>query len=73
MEAGKKAVRKLGKRVKHLRESKRWTQEHLAALLGVEQSYISAIERGLYSPSFPRLVCLAAIFDMTISEFCQGI
>lgn len=73
METGKKAIRKLGKRLKRLRESKRWTQEHLASLLGVEQSYVSGIERGLYSPSFPRIARLAEIFDMTISEFCKGI
>lgn len=29
----KKAVRKLGKRLKELREAKRWTQEHVAVLL----------------------------------------
>jgi transcriptional regulator with XRE-family HTH domain len=73
MDTGKKAVRKLGKRVKQLRESKRWTQQHLAASLGVEQSYISGIERGEYSPSFPRLARLAEIFDLTISDLCQGI
>jgi transcriptional regulator with XRE-family HTH domain len=73
MDTGKKAVRKLGKRVKQLRETRRWTQEHLAASLGVEQSYISGIERGLYSPSFPRLARLAEIFGVTISELCNGI
>ncbi|HEY9785746.1 MAG TPA: helix-turn-helix transcriptional regulator [Candidatus Obscuribacterales bacterium] len=65
MDTGKKAVRKLGKRIKQLREEKHWTQQHLAATLGVEQSYISGIERGEYSPSFPRLSRLAEIFDLT--------
>jgi len=73
MDTGKKAVRKLGKRVKQLREAKRWTQGHLAAAMGVEQSYISAIERGQSSPSFPRLALLSEVFDLTISELCQGI
>jgi transcriptional regulator with XRE-family HTH domain len=73
METGKKAVRKLGKRLKELREAEGWTQQHLAALLGVEQSYISGIERGVYSPSFPRLCRLAGLFELTISQLCEGI
>jgi len=73
MEIGKKAVRKLGKKIKQLREANAWTQGHVAALLGVEQSYISGIERGLYSPSFPRLARIAQIFGLTISQLCDGI
>ncbi len=73
MDAGKKAVRKLGGRVKELREAKGWTQQHLAASLGVEQSYISGIERGTYPPSFPKLVRLAVIFELSISDLCKDI
>jgi len=73
MDAGKKAVRKLGRRVKELREAKGWTQQHLAAGLGVEQSYVSGIERGIYAPSFIRLARLAVLFDMKISELCHDI
>jgi len=73
MEIGKKAVRNLGKRIKQLRDEKQWTQADLASLLGVEQTYISGIERGEYSPSFSRLARLAQIFELTISELCEGV
>jgi len=73
METGKKAVKRFGKRLKQLRQSKRWTQEHLAAALSVEQSYISGIERGLYGPSFQRLARLAEIFEISVSELCNDI
>lgn len=40
----------LGRRIKRLREQKRWSQQHLADLLGVSTKSISNWERGKFPP-----------------------
>ena len=73
MDIGKRAVRRLGKRIREIREQKRWTQDDLAAAVDVEQSYVSRVERGVLSPSFPRIVLLAEALDVTVSELCKTV
>ena len=46
----------LGKRIMALRKAKGWTQEQLAAQLGISAQAVSKWERGLSLPS-PSLPC----------------
>jgi transcriptional regulator with XRE-family HTH domain len=73
MDAGKKAIRRFGKRLQQLRKSRLWSQQELAARIDVEQSYISDVERAVFGPSFAKLASLAEVFEMTISELCSGV
>ena len=45
----------LGKRLQEIRKSKKFTQEQMAELVGVETSSISNIENGKYYPSADNL------------------
>ena len=50
----------LGRKIKRLRESKNFTQEYLAELVGIEQATLSNIERG---KSYPTVETLQKIAD----------
>lgn len=73
MKKTKKAIRQLGKRIRAMRLDRGWSQDHLGFLIDVEQTYISAVERGVYSPSFAKIVELADAFEVSLSEFLEGI
>ncbi|MFX1510838.1 MAG: helix-turn-helix transcriptional regulator [Promethearchaeota archaeon] len=49
-------------------DSKRWTQEGLAARVGVSRQTIIAIEKGTYNPSLELAFKLAMVFDVKIEE-----
>lgn len=49
-----------------LRKEKRWTQDQLAKMIGVDQRTISAWEKGVCEPSFAMLAKLCEIFNETI-------
>ena len=49
-----------------LRREKRWTQDQLAKMIGVDQRTISAWEKGVCEPSFAMLAKLCEIFNETI-------
>ena len=70
---GNKTVRQLGKRLRELRLQRKWSQQHLASLIGVEQAYISSIERGEYGPSVRRIAELAEALEITLPELFEGI
>lgn len=52
-------VHLLGANVRHYRKLKDMTQEELAALAGMERSYVSDLERGQRNPSVRALGRLA--------------
>jgi transcriptional regulator with XRE-family HTH domain len=72
MDKARKLVRKFGKRLRQLRQERGWTQQDLAILLEVEQSYISGVERGIYSPSLSKLGLLAECLGLTVAEMFEG-
>lgn len=41
----------LGMNVRHLREAKGWSQDHLSEESGLHRTYISGIERGVRNPT----------------------
>lgn len=55
--------------LRHAREFRRWTQEHLASELGISASYLSEIENGKKRPSLDLLDGYARIFGIQASTF----
>lgn len=63
----------IGKRIKKTRKEKRITQEMLSEMLDISVSYTSRIERGIVKISLETLVKTAAVLDMPVSYFLDGI
>lgn len=61
-------AKKLGKRVKELRENRKLTQLELAELLNMEASNLSKIERGIQIPKEESLIKLADAFKINIVD-----
>ena len=53
-------LRKLGRRVRAVRQAAGLSQEAAAAAAGLDRTYFSRIERGLVNPSFTTLERIAA-------------
>ena len=59
----------VGEKIRYLRLKKRWTQQHLAGLLGVDKSTISQYETYMRTPSYKILVKLCYIFQVSADFF----
>lgn len=57
-----------GLRIKHLRESKGWTQEYLAERMDISTNYLSSIERGKENPTFDMLINLSNALEVEMWE-----
>ena len=57
-----------GRRVRYLRESRRFTQEELAYRAGIHVTYLSGIERGVRNPSLRNIRAIALALDIPLSE-----
>ena len=55
-------------RLKVLRAERGWSQEKLAAELGVSRQTANAIETGRYDPSLPLAFKIAALFGKRVEE-----
>ena len=55
-------------RVKELRTQRGWTQEDLAAAVGVSRQSINSIERNRYVPSLPLALTFARVFGVSTDE-----
>jgi transcriptional regulator with XRE-family HTH domain len=53
------ALKKLGERIRQLRQAKKWTQEDLAGECGFDRSYVSGLEVGRRNPTYLKLLKLA--------------
>ena len=51
-----------------LRKEKHWSQDALAARVGVSRQCINAIETGKYDPSLPLAYKIVRVFGKTIEE-----
>ncbi len=65
--------KKLGKRVKQLRQENGLSQEALAHLAELDRTYIPSIEKGERNISLEVIQKLASAFEMTIGELLKGI
>jgi transcriptional regulator with XRE-family HTH domain len=59
-------LRKLGHRVRTLRDKKGWTQEDLAGEAGLDRSYVSGLESGRRNPTYLRLAALAKALNIPL-------
>jgi transcriptional regulator with XRE-family HTH domain len=63
------ALKRLGKRIRGLREQKGLSQEALADLTNIGRSYMSGIERGVRNCSTLHLLRLARALRVRIGDF----
>lgn len=56
----------LGLTIKEIRQEKKYTQEHLAMLCGITQTYLSQIERNQKEPTISALKDIAAALEMPL-------
>ena len=68
MDAGKRAIKNLSKRVFHLRTARGWTQERCAEEAQIATAYLSGVERGVRNPTVKVLARLAGAFRVTIGQ-----
>jgi transcriptional regulator with XRE-family HTH domain len=66
-------TRKLGERVKRLRQQRSWTQSELEAHLGLDRGHISEIEHGKRMIRLETLQTIAKGFDLTMSALLKGL
>jgi transcriptional regulator with XRE-family HTH domain len=59
----------LGKRIKHLRQQKGWSQMQLSKKLNTHQKQISGYERGIHAPSVELLIKMAELFNISLDYF----
>lgn len=62
----------IGKRIREIRKSKKWTQAYLSELADIEPSYMSHIERGATKFSMPTLMNIANALEVTLDELVYG-
>ena len=67
MDKGKRAIKRLSKRIRELRQAKRWTQEECAERAEMATAYLSGLERGVRNPTVKVLARLADAFHVPIA------
>ena len=65
--------RRLGARIRKLREKKGWSQEEFAEVSGLHRTYIGAVERGEKNLTLSTLLTLSKTLDTTIVRLFQGV
>lgn len=58
--------------MKALRETRRWSQTHLAEMAGVPASSISHFESGRRAPALATLLRIATAFDISLDVLVYG-
>jgi transcriptional regulator with XRE-family HTH domain len=61
----------LGQNVRRARKAAGWTQEDLTGRVGVEQDYVSKLERGQKNPKLSTILKFATAFDMSPDELLK--
>lgn len=64
---------KVGLRIKDLRAVNDVSQERFANKIGMDRTYLASIEVGQRNVTLQNLAKIANGFDMTLSEFFEGI
>ncbi|MEI9979859.1 MAG: helix-turn-helix transcriptional regulator [Edaphobacter sp.] len=62
---------RFGAKVRKVRLSRGWTQEHLAEKANVSLNFLNLIERGQRAPSFDNLERLAKVLRVAVYELFQ--
>ena len=58
----------MNNRLKDLRGTRGWSQQHLAERLEVSRQSVNAIETGRYDPSLPLAFKIAELFALAIED-----
>ena len=58
----------LGQKIRSLRKSRRWTQEQLSEMLGINPKSVLRIESGKTFPTIQNLEKIAKIFSVELSD-----
>lgn len=61
-----------GKRLKELRNQRRWTQKEVAARIGLQLSQFNKYESGMHVPPADKLIQLAELFATTTDYLLTG-
>lgn len=61
-----------GKRLKELRNQRRWTQKEVAAKIGLQLSQLNKYESGMHVPPADKLLQLAELFATTTDYLLLG-
>lgn len=62
-----------GLNLRHWRETKDLTQEQLAEIADLDQTYISGIERGVRNPGIRNVVRLARALGISTARLLEGV
>jgi transcriptional regulator with XRE-family HTH domain len=73
MDIGTRSLKRLGKRIRKLRQEQGMSQEAFAFEVELARSYVSGVERGMRNLSFKALVRVADALEVSVSELCSGI
>lgn len=65
------ALRRLGARIRALREAKGWNQEHFAAEAGIDRSYAHGLERGVRNITVLKLHQIAKALGVRMTAFFE--
>ena len=65
-------LKSVGSHIKTARNSAGLNQKQLAEDLGIEQKYLSEVERGSACPSFPLMVAISDRLDVSIQFLTRG-
>lgn len=63
----------VGLRLRQHREARGLTQERLAEKAGLDQTYISGIERGVRNPGIKNIVRLARALGIPVAKLLEGV
>jgi transcriptional regulator with XRE-family HTH domain len=66
-------LRRLGHRIRKLREGHGWTQVEMAEKIGLDRSFLADVERGKRNISIRNLYIIAKGFKKSLSEFLLGV
>jgi transcriptional regulator with XRE-family HTH domain len=69
----KEFLRKLGVRIRHLRDERSLSQDRLANECDMTQTYLSQIEHGERNPSVLKLAALAHAMGLTVAQILEGV
>lgn len=64
-------MRDVGRRISELRESRGWTQEHLAERAGFSAKYVQHVEGGSANLTIRSLVRLANLLRVPVSDLFE--
>lgn len=73
MKQDEEVLARFGKRLRHLRRAKGFSQEAFADACGLDRTYIGGIERGERNLALRNIAAIATALDLSISALMEGV